>query len=203
MSSASPLDNATPDAIAFENGERFAQGSLAEVALALKKRLARKDHGVVLAFGYGGAVLDLDLTGDEDQIAARYSRPTQPKAGKEAARGPGRPKLGVVAREVTLLPRHWDWLSTQPGGASVALRRLVEEARIARSGRDAVRIAQEAAYRFLSAIAGNLPNYEDALRALFASDGRRFKTMTAPWPPDVADFALHLAAPAFESETTD
>ena len=108
-------------------------------------------------------------------------------------RGRGRPRLGVVAREVTLLPRHWDWLGLQPGGASVALRRLVEEARRASGDRDRVRAAQDAAYCFISAIAGNLPGFEEAARALFAYDRRRFADLIAGWPEDVRDYAIQLA----------
>ncbi len=103
----------------------------------------------------------------------------------EAPRGPGRPRLGVVAREVTLLPRHWDWLNGQPGGASVALRKLVEEARRVNEGRDRLRRSQESAYRFMSAMAGNLPGFEEAARALFASDGVRFELLIRRWPKDV------------------
>jgi uncharacterized protein len=112
-------------------------------------------------------------------------------------RGPGRPKLGVVAREVTLLPRHWDWLATQPGGASVALRKLVEHARTANQGRDRLRRAQEAAYRFLSAMAGNELGFEEAIRALFARNQKRFDEIIEPWPKDVRDHAKKLAAVAF------
>ena len=108
-------------------------------------------------------------------------------------KGPGRPRLGVVAREVTLLPRHWDWLAQQPGGASVALRKLVDQARSRSGASDRVRAAQEAAYSFMSAVAGNLPGFEEAARALFAYDRRRFGDLIAGWPEDVRDFAVKLA----------
>ena len=108
-------------------------------------------------------------------------------------RGRGRPRLGVIAKEVTLLPRHWDWLNVQPGGASVALRKLVDEARKTSGDRDRVRAAQEAAYRFMSAIAGNLPGFEEATRALFAYDRRGFTHLVANWPEDVRDYAVRLA----------
>jgi hypothetical protein len=101
--------------------------------------------------------------------------------------------LGVVAKEVTLLPRHWDWLNLQPGGASVALRKLVEEARRTSGHHDRVRAAQESAYRFMSAVAGNLSGFEEAARALFAYDRRRFSQMIAAWPDDVRDYAVRLA----------
>jgi hypothetical protein len=108
-------------------------------------------------------------------------------------RGRGRPKLGVVAREVTLLPRHWEWLAAQPGGASVALRKLVEEARKANGDRDRHRTARDAAYHFMSAMAGNLPNFEEASRALFADDRRRFTSLIAAWPADIRDHVVKLA----------
>ena len=104
----------------------------------------------------------------------------------------------MVAREVTLLPRHWEWLAQQTGGASVALRKLVDEARRANKDKDRIRLAQEAAYRFMSAMAGNKPHYEDAIRALFAGDAARFEKLIAEWPADVRDHARRLAAAAFE-----
>jgi hypothetical protein len=118
-------------------------------------------------------------------------------AEDEPPRGPGRPRLGVVAREVTLLPRHWEWLGEQPGGASAALRRIVDEARRGSHDKDRVRKAQEAAYRFLSAMAGDLPGFEEANRALFAGDAARFEREVAGWPSDVRDHATTLARAAF------
>ena len=111
----------------------------------------------------------------------------------EAARGPGRPKLGVVSREVTLLPRHWEWLASQPGGASVVLRRLVEQERRQGSGKQQRRAAHEAAYKFMSAIAGDLPGFEEATRALFADNRARFEQEMAKWPPDIRAYAINLA----------
>ena len=108
------------------------------------------------------------------------------------------PELGVVAREVTLLPRHWDWLAGQPGGASVTLRKLVEQARKDNEGKDRLRRAREAAYRFLSAMAGNLPGFEEAARALFAGHRDRFAAVVAPWPQDVREHAVKLAARGFD-----
>ena len=135
-------------------------------------------------------------------VAGRRRRHRWPGKSEAApapgtARGAGRPRLGVVAREVTLLPRHWEWLDRQPGGASVTLRKLVEEARRGGADRDRVRHAQEVTYRFLLAIAGDLPGYEEAMRALFAGRRERFEELLAAWPPDVRDHALRLAAEAF------
>ena len=108
-------------------------------------------------------------------------------------RGRGRPKLGVVAREVTLLPRHWDWLATQPGGASVALRRLVEQARRSHAEKDRQRAAQERAYRFMAAMAGDRIGFEEASRALFANDQLRFESLVTAWPPAIAHYVTRLA----------
>jgi hypothetical protein len=113
------------------------------------------------------------------------------------ARTAGRPKLGVVPREVTLLPRHWEWLATQPGGASVALRKLVESASRANETKDRIRQAQEAAYRFMSTMAGNLPGYEEAVRTLFADKPEQFGLHTEAWPADVRDHARMIALRAF------
>ena len=103
-----------------------------------------------------------------------------------------------MPREVTLLPRHWDWLGTQPGGASVALRKLVEQARKSNQSTDRLRHAQEAAYRFMSAMAGNEAGFEEAARALFAGNRELFSTHVDSWPSDVGSHAKKLAAPAFE-----
>jgi uncharacterized protein len=200
---------AIPAAIAFEGDRRIAVGSLLDVAMAVRKRMAKATHENILVFDYVTAkTLHLDLSGSEKDIRARLANassaavttPEEPVS--DAPRGPGRPKLGVVAREVTLLPRHWDWLNAQPGGASVALRKLVEEARKTRGQSDTLRARQEAAYRFLSAIAGDWRNYEEANRALFAGDAVRFRDLTESWPVDVRDHARHLASTAFSSRKT-
>ena len=145
-----------------------------------------------------GRPLDLDLRGSEREIIARLPQPAalpETAADSTAAepRGRGRPKLGVVAREVTLLPRHWEWLGTQPGGASVALRKLVEEARRTSGDVDRARAARDAAYHFMSVMAGNLAGFEEASRALFADDRRRFVGLIAGWPDDIRDHIVKLA----------
>lgn len=199
---------AAPTCIAFEGSKRLAAGSLADVAIALRKRAPAANRKQILVFDFAtGQQLDFDLSGTEKEIRARYAEKpaaalTAPEEPEQAApRGPGRPRLGVIAREVTLLPRHWDWLSAQPGGASVALRKLVEEARRTRGRTDALRARREAAYRFLSAIAGDLPNYEDSNRALFAGDAGKFSELTETWPPDVREHARRLATAAFNSKS--
>lgn len=197
-----------PAAIAFEGERRIAIGALIDVAMAVRKRVTKPTHENVQVFDYAsGKTLHLDLSGSEKDIRARLAVASPaamapPEDTSAAPRGPGRPKLGVVPREVTLLPRHWDWLNAQPGGASVALRKLVEEARKTRGQSDTLRARQEAAYRFLSAIAGDWRNYEEANRALFAGDAARFQALTESWPADVRDHARHLASAAFSSRKT-
>ncbi len=170
---------------AFEGRKRIAAGDAGVVSAAVKKVLGRKKHGSLLVFRDGtGEQVDFDGSG-----ALAVPR--------EAARGVGRPKLGVVAREVTLLPRHWEWLNEQPGGASAALRRLVEGARKENAGKDRVRRAREAAHRFATAMAGNEPGFEEAMRALFAGRKGDFARETGGWPEDVRTYATELAREAF------
>ena len=167
---------------AFHRFRKLASGSAEDLVSVVRRR----PQGEVLVFDdTTGSRIDLDIRGKSRKIADE----------RQAAepRGRGRPRLGVIAKEVTLLPQHWDWLNLQPGGASVALRKLVDEARRTTGDRDRVRAAQEAAYRFMSAAAGNLPGFEEAARALFAYDRRKFAQLIADWPEDVRDFAVRLA----------
>lgn len=164
-----------------------------------------EDHGepgTILIFAEDtGRPVELDLRGSVDEVVARLthsSGDTAQSIADTAQRGRGRPRLGVVAREVTLLPRHWDWLNDQPGGTSVALRRLVETARTANAASDKIRHAQEATDRFMRALAGDLPGYEDAGRALYARDPERFARCIESWPTDIRDHALRLSALVFE-----
>ena len=128
-----------------------------------------------------------------NRIKESEAIPEVPPPDGNGPRGPGRPRLGVVAREVTLLPRHWQWLGEQPGGASVTLRKLVDEARRANEGKDRLRRARESAYRFMSAVAGNLPGFEEAIRALFGANHAQFAQSIEPWPHGVRDHARKLA----------
>jgi hypothetical protein len=189
--------------IAFEGDRCIATGDLRAVARSAKAVLGRHPQASILIFnGQTSALVDVDFRGSVDDVVARIPAAEPPAADEATAvappRGPGRPKLGVVAREITLLPRHWDWLAQQKGGASVAIRRLVDEAR--RNGEDGsrIRLAQEAAYRFMSVMAGNRPHFEEAIRALFASDAARFEKLIAEWPADVRDHAARLAGPALQ-----
>lgn len=180
---------------AFEGSRLLLSGPLSDVVLAVKASVERGASGAVLIFDDAtGRTLDFDLRGTEADIVARLSpSPTSSDEPSPERRGRGRPKLGVVGREITLLPRHWEWLAAQPGGASVALRKLVDEARKTGAPAQALRDAQEAAYRFMSAMAGNLPGFEEAIRALFANDRVRFEQRISSWPHDIRTYAFRLA----------
>jgi hypothetical protein len=177
---------------AFHGADRIATGALAEVAAGARTALDQDPAASIQVFDdETGRIIDLDLRGTPGEVRERYT------AEATAARGPGRPKLGVIGREVTLLPRHWNWLGRQPGGASVALRKLVDEARRRHADRDRVREAQEAALRFMTTMAGDRPGYEEAVRALFAADRPAFRDLIADWPRDVRAYAEQLAVPAW------
>ena len=191
--------------IAFEGDRCIGSGDLHEVARAARQALGRHPNASILIFnGQTSAVVEVDFRGSVDDVLARIPHPEPPAADEAspvaAPRGPGRPKLGVVAREITLLPRHWDWLAQQKGGASVVIRRLVDEARREGEGGNRIRLAQEAAYRFMSTMAGNRPHYEEAIRALFANDTPRLTTLIADWPADVRDHVVRLARSAISQE---
>lgn len=183
----------------FMGHRRIASGPMLANVLAVKKVLESRVNDPVLIFDdVTGRFVDVNTQGTDEELAQRYaavdvSEAEVEQTEEEAPRGRGRPKLGVVPREVTLLPRHWDWLATQAGGASVALRKLVEEARRASAAKDQRRQAQERAYNFMTAIGGDLPGFEEAMRALFADELERFNALLAAWPEDVREHAIKLA----------
>ncbi|WP_375691468.1 DUF2239 family protein [Pseudooceanicola sp. LIPI14-2-Ac024] len=169
---------------AFFDRIRIAHGTQAEVAAALVAAgQAPQPQGVLIFDDATGRETDLDLSGGPDAVAARHAEPP---------RGRGRPKLGVTAREVTLLPRHWDWLAGQRGGASATLRRLIDAARAEDGGASERR---DACYRFCSAIAGDLPGFEDAMRHLYAAPPAAFLAAIDHWPADIRGHAERLLTP--------
>ncbi|MBS0055896.1 DUF2239 family protein [Yersinia sp. Marseille-Q3913] len=195
---------------AFGDQQLLLSGPLVEVALAIKNELENGSTKTFLVFDdVTGSVIDLDLRGSDADIIERLSQPSQPFTGRYASRqnkspepveddtaeskGRGRPKLGVVAREVTLLPRQWDWLATRPGSASAVIRRLVDEAMHSEGSREQRRAAHEAVYQFMQAIAGDLPGYEEGIRALFADDRTKLEQCIAAWPVDIKAHVLRLA----------
>lgn len=178
---------------AFADEQLLASGAQLEVALAIKAALQAGATASILTFDdITGRQIDFDLRGSDDDIAARLSAPDTTAEKKRA----GRPTLGVAAREVTLLPRHWEWLAEQPGGASATLRRLVDGASNAPEAN--MRRAQQAADRFMSTMLGNHPGYEEASRALYAADRERFMALSRKWPKDLREHARKLAAGAFQ-----
>lgn len=190
-----PRDEAPPRTYAaFVGPTRVAQGDLRTVLHHLKERADRgATDGLLLFEDDTGRQLDVDLRGTLTEVLAR-ALPESPPPGR------GRPRLGVTAREVTLLPRHWEWLERQPQGASATLRRLVDDARRRAGDDDDKRRAREAAHRFMTTMAGDRPGYEEALRALYAGDRDAFERRIAPWPTDIRGHARTLAAPSFTAE---
>ena len=172
---------------AFVGETLIASGPLTDVLPVLKTRFDQNDPAMVLVFeDQTGQQVDFDLRGTLKQALERALPPSQPRTG------PGRPKLGVVSREVSLLPRHWEWLEQQPNGASAALRRLVEQERRREPAEQRARQATEAVGRFLAAMAGNLPGYEEATRALWGGDRGRFDDLIQSWPPDIRTYATRV-----------
>lgn len=168
---------------AFVDQRRIAAGTLLDITGAVKNAYDAGTPRLLVFDDNTGRILELDLRGSLQDVMKRLHPPVQ-ETLTVAPRG--RPKLGVTAREVTLLPSHWEWLAAQPGGASAALRRLVDKAK--RSGGDKVREAQEAARRVMLALAGDLPDFEEATRAFYAADFDRFTQLSTTWPADVGDY---------------
>ena len=199
---------ATTRCSAFAGSRLVAAGTLQHVALAARQALDAEPDAAILIFEDATQYpVEVDLRGSMADLVRRLAElpeatvPDPAVASAQSTPGDkprtrGRPRLGVVAREVTLLPRHWQWLGAQPGGASVALRKLVEAARRDAGAGDRRREGQEAAYRFMHAMAGNAPGFEDAARALFAGDITRFEDAIVGWPQDVREHATMLAARA-------
>ena len=206
--------------VAFDGFNLVAKGNLREVATAATQARDRNPSAALLILdAVTSRPVELDLRGELQDVLARLEvhgpavgsvssdAPTGAGAATTveanqpatAPRGAGRPRLGVVAREVTLLPRHWAWLADQPGGASAALRRLVEQARVDYAARDALRHAQESAYRFMSTLLGDQADYDEAARALFAGHREEFRKLVRDWPAGARDHLLSLADVAFNS----
>jgi uncharacterized protein len=177
--------------VAFVDSRRVAAGNVREVIATLKQRFDSEGDEAVLVFELeSGRQVDFNLRGSPAEVLAREA-PEKPV-------GPGRPKLGVVSREVSLLPRHWDWLEQQPNGISAAVRRLVEQAIKDAPGAQRARALRSALSRMLTALAGNRPNYEEATRALFSGDLDTFEGLVKRWPKDIRELALQLAREASE-----
>ena len=161
---------------AFLDDRKIAEGDRGSVTRLIEDRYSASDHNEIRVFDDDtGRRVDLDYW---DAAVSRGAR--------------GRPRLGVKAREVTLLPRHWEWLARQPGGASAALRRLVDKARQEDSG--SARRRRDAAYHFMQAMCGDRPGYEEALRLLYRGDEAAFRKAVETWPDDLTAYLDRLLA---------
>ena len=189
----------TTPCIAFDGQKRIAHGALDDVARAAKQALDRGAAGPLLVFGeHDSRRIEIDFRGSVDEVLARLAPEAAPL--EPVSRGPGRPKLGVVPREVTLLPRHWDWLGRQSGGASAALRRLVEQSIRHGGAKERARQAAESVDRFMRVMAGDEPGYEEASRAFYRGDRKRFDALVGHWPADVRAHLRQLAAVAWAEQ---
>jgi hypothetical protein len=179
--------------VAFAGSRQVAAGALDAILPTLKQRFDADRSELVLVFeDASGRQVDFDLRGSLDEVLARALPAPQ--------KGPGRPRLGVASREVSLLPRHWEWLDEQPSGASAALRRLVEHAIKTQPGKERARRMRAALSRFLLAMAGDRPNYEEACRALFAGEDQRLDALIGKWPKDIREHVLRHARAATLAE---
>lgn len=214
------LEYLTKPATAFQGHRLLRSGPLVEVALAVKTANENGSSGTILVFDdLTGHQIFLDLRGTKADIIERLSRPPQtnigryrPRPTEEAqvvkeevseSRGRGRPRLGVVAHEVMLLPRQWEWLASHPGGTSAFLRRLVDDAKRDSGYAEKRGAMQEATYQFMLGIAGNFPGYEEATRALFADDRRRLAQCVADWPEDVRAHVMRMAFASHSQSAQD
>ncbi|ADV66027.1 DUF2239 family protein [Deinococcus maricopensis] len=180
---------------AFSGPNLLITAPLPDLLRTLKTHHDQHGAPTLIFDDHTGQQVDFDLRGTLDDVLQRHLPPP-------AKKGPGRPKLGVTSREVTLLPRHWAWLDEQRGGASATLRRLIDDARKLQPDPQGAARAAEAAGRFMTALAGDLPHYEEASRALYAGQGDRLDALTADWPADIRAHTLRLAAPALHRPET-
>lgn len=185
---------------AFEGVKLFAHGPLTEVVLKIKKHITKADHTTILIFSdETGKTIDFNFQGSDKDVLKRLEIYTTPEPPLDSS-GPGRPKLGVVSREVSLLPRHWEWLASQPGGASSTLRKLVEDAKKKSSENQSIKQSQEKTYRFMSVVAGDFSDYEEVLRALYKKDEKKFLSLIESWPNDIQKHLIKLSAFVFENK---
>ena len=185
---------------AFENKKILTEGNLNEVATIVFHRLKENKSANILIFSdQSGRIIDLGFSGTERQMLERLKIYCHQEI--QSYPGAGRPRLGVVTREISLLPKHWEWLLGQDGGASACLRKLIDE-KMSESElpKKAIMFAQEKTYKFLHAIAGDLPNFENAIRYLYRKDQSSFLKQISDWPDDVQTYALKLSKIVFETK---
>ncbi len=180
----------------FLGSRLVASGDILSVAIKIKKSLRLEVKLQVFIFDdLTGDQAEVDFRGDLDQMKTRLQTQVDEQTIKKS--GPGRPRLGVISKEITLLPEHWEWLAIQPGGASVTLRKLIEEAKKKNTQRDQIRQAQDRAYKVMMVLAGDRVGYEEALRALYQGNRQAFQSQIESWPSDIREYTLALAREAF------
>jgi hypothetical protein len=192
-----------PTYTAFAGATRIVRGPLPAVVVAVHAWLAKGGEPVLLFDDRSGRQVDLDLRGTQEEALARLDDAPWLQGWpdpEEKRQGPGRPKLGVVSREVSLLPRHWDWLNDQRGGASATLRKLVETQLRREWAPFQARRAHDALSKFLWNMAGNLPDFEEASRALTRREYERLDALIAAWPPDIRDHVRELVQAVTQAE---
>jgi uncharacterized protein len=179
---------------AFSKSERICAGTLDKMLIGTKDAIDRGASAVLIFADQTGQQVDFDFRGTREDVLARHAPAATTRCG------PGRPKLGVVCREISLLPRHWAWLEQQPQGLSGALRRLVEAAMKHEPNKERARLRREAAGKFMWAMAGDLPGFEEASRALYASRQAALEAEVVDWPKDVRDHLLELVRQSVQLE---
>jgi hypothetical protein len=186
----------------FQGSRSLSTGDLLTVVRDTKRAFDEMNEPVVVLDDSTSRPVEIDFRSPLESILATLPVTETTPPDSPERRRPGRPKLGVIPREVTLLPRHWEWLGAQPGGASIALRKLVEAASRDPQGIDRIRRARESCYRFMSHMAGDEPGFEEATRALYRGDRETFEALVRVWPADFAAHARRLAAPSFAPTAT-
>ena len=185
---------------AFEDAKLLFQGELSDVVLKIKQYLGKAENSTILIFSDDtGATMDFNFQGTKQDVLKRLEVFTSSEH-ETASTGPGRPRLGVISREISLLPRHWEWLATQSGGASATIRRLVEEAQKKSSNNTSIKQIQERVYRVMFVLAGDFHGYEEALRALYKRDRKTFFSLIETWPKDVQKYLSEIGKSVFEEE---
>jgi uncharacterized protein len=183
---------AEPTFAAFAVNRLIAAGPREKVLRASKKHIDKGGPHPLIFEELSGRQVDFDFRGSIDDVLTRVS--------ETAKAGPGRPRLGVVSREVSLLPRHWDWLESQPNGASAAIRRLVDEARHNETGIERGRHVRNGINKLLWAVAGDFANFEEVARALDAREDTRLDGLMSSWPKDLRDYVFRRVDLAKEIE---
>ncbi|MBN1412503.1 MAG: DUF2239 family protein [Spirochaetales bacterium] len=177
---------------AFAGHSLIASGDLRTILTLTKKYLDSGQNEPILIFNdETGRQHDFNMQGTLQEVLDR--------AMDQPQKGPGRPKLGVINKEVSLLPRHWEWLNRQQHRASGTIRRLVEAAQKEGKGNRAKALL-EAAGNFMWAMTGNFKGFEEASRALYARKWEKLEEIISSWPADVKNHLLGMIQKVKDSD---